>query len=102
MKERTKQKLEELTNESEKQNTVLIFEEVSKNLSEKKQLSTELMNSMVKRSLVGSNGVHFIDEKAIEASNASINERYGKLKSECKVKLRDLNNLIDEVNNIKI
>lgn len=65
LKERTRQKLEELTNESDKQNTVLIFEEVSKSLNEKKPLTTELMNSMVKRSLVNSNGVHFVDEKAI-------------------------------------
>lgn len=65
LKDRTKQKLEELTNESDKQNTVLIFEEVSKSLNEKRPLTTEQMNSMVKRSLVNGNGVHFVDEKAI-------------------------------------
>lgn len=31
MKDRTKQKLDELVTQSEKQNTVLIFEEVNKN-----------------------------------------------------------------------
>lgn len=65
MKERTKQKLDELATQSEKQNTVLIFEEVSKNQAEKKVLTTELMNSMVKRSYVTTNGVRFTDDKAI-------------------------------------
>jgi hypothetical protein len=94
--------LDELTIESEKQNTVLIFEEVSKSQTEKKPLTTELLNSMVKRSYVSSTGVRFTDDKSIEASDASINQRYSQLKSECKVKLKDLNNLIDEINNVKI
>ena len=94
--------MDELTIESEKQNTVLIFEEVSKSQTEKKPLTTELLNSMVKRSYVSSTGVRFTDDKSIEASDASINQRYSQLKSECKVKLKDLNNLIDEINNVKI
>jgi len=94
--------LDELTIESEKQNTVLIFEEVSKSQTEKRPLTTELLNSMVKRSYVSSTGVRFTDDKSIEASDASINQRYSQLKSECKVKLKDLNNLIDEINNVKI
>lgn len=81
LKDRTKQKLVELTNESDKQNTVLIFEDVSKSLNEKRPLTAEQMNNMVKRSLVNGSGVHFVDEKAIETSNASINERYSHLKS---------------------
>ena len=94
--------MDELTIESEKQNTVLIFEEVSKSQTEKRPLTTELLNSMVKRSYVSSTGVRFTDDKSIEASDASINQRYSQLKSECKVKLKDLNNLIDEINNVKI
>jgi hypothetical protein len=81
LKERTKQKLDELSTQSEKQNTVLVFEEVSKNQAEKKPLTTELMNSMVKRSYVSSTGVRFTDDKAIEASDASVNQRYSQLKS---------------------
>lgn len=102
MKEKTKQKMEELTGQSEKQNTVLVFEEVNKNQAEKKTITTEIMNSMVKRSLVSSSGVHFIDEKSIEVQNSIINERYTKLRAETKVKLKNLNNLIDEINNIKL
>lgn len=94
--------MDELTIESEKQNTVLIFEEASKSQTEKRPLTTELLNSMVKRSYVSSTGVRFTDDKSIEASDASINQRYSQLKSECKVKLKDLNNLIDEINNVKI
>lgn len=102
MKEKTKQKMEELTGQSEKQNTVLVFEEVNKNQAEKKTITTDIMNSMVKRSLVSSSGVHFIDEKSIEVQNSIINERYTKLRSQTKVKLKNLNNLIDEINNIKL
>lgn len=102
MKEKTKQKMEELTGQSEKQNTVLVFEEVNKNQAEKKTITTDIMNSMVKRSLVSSSGVHFIDEKSIEVQNSIINERYTKLRAETKVKLKNLNNLIDEINNIKL
>jgi hypothetical protein len=46
--------------------------------------------------------VRFTDDKAIEASNASVSARFGQLKNECKVKLKGLNGLIDEINNIKI
>jgi uncharacterized protein YheU (UPF0270 family) len=102
LKDRTRQKLEELTTQSEKQNTVLIFEELSKSQAEKKPLTTELLNNMVKRSYVSSTGVRFTDDKSIEASDASVNQRYSQLKSECKVKLKDLNSLIDDINNIKI
>ena len=60
---------------------MLIFEEVSKNQAERKVLTTELMNSMVKRSYVSTNGVRFTDDKAIEASDASVNQRFGQLKN---------------------
>lgn len=95
MKDRTKQKLDELVSQSEKQNTVLIFEEVSKNQAEKKTLTPELMNSMLKRSYVSNTGVRFTDDKAIEASDAEVNQRFGQLKNLCKIKLKDLNSLID-------
>jgi len=38
------------------------------------------MNGMVKRSFVTTNGVHFMDDKMIEQSNAEINDRVDKLK----------------------
>ena len=88
-----------MTIESEKQNTVLIFEEVSKSQTEKRPLNTDLLNNMVKRSYVSSSGVRFTDDKSIAASDASIKQRYDQLKSECKVKSKSLNNLIDEINN---
>lgn len=75
---------------------------MNKNQAEKKTITTDIMNSMVKRSLVSSSGVHFIDEKSIEVQNSIINERYTKLRAETKVKLKNLNNLIDEINNIKL
>jgi hypothetical protein len=51
---------------------VLVFEEVSKNQADKKNITTDIMNSLVKRSLVSNSGVHFIDEKSIEEQNSII------------------------------
>ena len=61
MHERTKNKLEELTTEADKQNSVTIFEEVMKTQKEKRPLTADQWNEMIRRSLVGANGVHFVD-----------------------------------------
>ena len=54
---------------------MLIFEEVKKANVDKSGMNGDLMNGMVKRCFVSTNGVHFMDEKAIEQSNASIHDR---------------------------
>lgn len=61
MKSNIKQKHEELAQESNKQNTVLIFEEVGKIAKEKKYGQLEQGKTIVKRSLVNSKGLHFSD-----------------------------------------
>ena len=69
MKTNIKQKHEELIQESNKQNTVLIFEEVGKIAKEKKYAQLDQGRMIVKRSMVNSKGLHFSDQEGIEAAN---------------------------------
>ena len=55
-------------------------------------------NLLLKRSLVNNKGLHFTDEEAIQNANNLINEKVSDLKKESKVKLKELNDLIDEIN----
>jgi hypothetical protein len=62
----------------------------------------EQQTEMVKRSLVGTSGLHFVDHGAVENSNASIAEKLATIKREHRAKLKSLNNLIDEISSIKL
>ena len=57
-------------------------------------------NLLIKRSLVNNKGVHFTDEDSIQNANNEINEKVSSLKKDSKVKLKELNDLIDEINAI--
>ena len=61
MKELSKAKVEELSIEADKQNVMPIFDDTLKLYSEKKAVGPEFMAEALKRSLVGSKGVHFVD-----------------------------------------
>ena len=74
-----------------------VFDETIKLLSEKKMVGTEFLGEAIKRSQVGTKGVHFINQQELQARNASIDQRFDNLKKETKVKLKDLSNLISEI-----
>jgi|JI9StandDraft_2_1071091.scaffolds.fasta_scaffold360928_1 transcription elongation factor Elf1 len=65
LKEISKAKVEELTLEAEKQNAMPIFEETLKLQAEKKSWSPDFLGETIRRSLVGSKGVHFIDQQEL-------------------------------------
>lgn len=50
--------------------------------------------------MVNSKGLAFTDEEAIEAVNSTLAERFTSLKKESKLKVKNLEDLIDEINAI--
>ena len=64
-------------------------------MKEKKYNQLDQGKIMVKRSLVGKEGVHFSDEVGIEAANEIVNEKFSTVKKESKIKLKPLEDLID-------
>ena len=74
-----------------------IFDETIKVLSEKKAVGTEFLGEAIKRSQVGTKGVHFVNQQELEARNSSIDQRFDRLKKETKFKLKDISDLISEI-----
>ena len=48
--------------------------------------------------MVNNKGLTFYDEEAIEQSNQAINDRFNAVRKEGKIKLKPLEDLIDELN----
>lgn len=56
---------------------------------------------ILKRALCNNKGLHFSDEETIELANHTANEKFAAVKKESKIKLKPLEDLIDEINNIQ-
>lgn len=79
-----------------------IFDDTLKLYSEHKTFGQDLMVEMIKRSLIGAKGVHFIDQQELKTRNDAIDHRFETLKKETKIKLKNLSSLITDIHNIKL
>lgn len=79
-----------------------IFEEASKLQSDKKPWTSEFLGEVIRRSLVGSKGVHFMDEQELDKRNGLIDQRFETLKKEAKMRLKNVSVLINDINNLKL
>jgi transcription elongation factor Elf1 len=61
LREQTKAKAEELALEADKQNAIPIFDDTLRLFSEKKNIGEGFINEAIKRSLVGTKGLHFVN-----------------------------------------
>ena len=66
----------------------------------KKVSLDEVKNFMMKKVIVGKDGVKFIDQEGIDEGNKKIEERLNNMKTESKIRLKEIQELtkwIDEI-----
>ena len=60
------------------------------------------MQFLCKKSLVNKKGLHFVDDEAIQKMNGELDEKLATLKSQIKIKLKDVDELAEWINSIEL